>query len=143
MTRRSEAGVIMIVDPCQSDYAPLIASGEASRIRFKFLTTIEEALRWHPPPGVLAWMIHMELPGLSGLELYELLRSRIADVPVLMVDDQYDAARERSVLQMGRPHYMCKPLATSWIDRLRHADSNPNTTTTCARIPPDIGLSGT
>ena len=124
MTRGFEAGVIVVVDPRRSDYTSLMVAGEASGIRFKFLTTVEEVLRFHAPPRVLAWMINMALPGVSGLELYELLRARLADAPVLMVDDQYDAARERSVLTMGRPHYLCKPLAASWIGQLRREGGN-------------------
>ena len=119
MTRASQGGVIMVVDPGQSDYESLIAAGETSGIRFRFLSTVEEALRLHPPPGVLAWIINIELPPLSGLELYALLRSRLGGVPVLMVDDQYDAARELSVLTRGGPHYLCKPLEACWIDQLR------------------------
>ena len=124
MTRASQANVIMVVDPAHSDYQSLIAAGEARGIRFRFLKTVEEALRSHPPPDVLAWMINMQLPRVSGLELYELLRSRLGDVPVLMVDDQYDAAHELSVLTVGRPHYLCKPLEASWIDKLRGEESH-------------------
>ena len=118
MTRASQGGVIMVVDPAHSDYESLIAAGETSGIRFRFLSTVEEALRLHPPPGVLAWIINIELPPLSGLELYGLLRSRLGGVPVVMVDDQYDAARELSVLTRGGPHYLCKPLEASWIEQL-------------------------
>ncbi len=118
MTRVSQAAVIMVVDPDLSDYRSLIAAGEASGIRFRSLSTAEEALRSRTPPGVLAWIINMQLPPLNGLELYGLLRSRLGDVPVLLVDDQYDAARELSVLAMGHPHYLCKPLEVSWIDHL-------------------------
>ena len=124
MTRASQAGVIMVVDPAHSDYESLIAAGQTSGIRFRFLSTVEEALRLHPPPGVLAWIINIELPRVSGLELYELLRSRLGDVPVLMVDDQYDADHELSVLTVGRPHYLCKPLEASWIDKLRREESH-------------------
>jgi len=119
MTRVPQAAVIVVVDPAHSGYESLIAAGEASGIRFRLLSTAEEALRWRPPPGVLAWIINMRLPPLSGLELYGLLRSRLGDVPVLLIDDQYDAARELSVLAAGRPHYLCKPLEVSWIDQLR------------------------
>jgi DNA-binding response OmpR family regulator len=124
MTTASQASVIMVVDPAQSDYEPLVAAGETSGIRFRFLSTVEEALRLHPPPRVLAWIINMALPPLSGLELYGLLRSRLGGVPVLIVDDQYDAARELSVLTRGGPHYLCKPLEASWIDHLRHEARN-------------------
>jgi DNA-binding response OmpR family regulator len=119
MSRQCEANVIMVVDPCRSDYEPLIAAGEARGIRLQFLKTAEDALRCHAPPGILAWMINMQLPCMTGLELYELVRPRLANVPVLMVDNRYDAARELSVLTMGRLHYLCKPLGASWLDQLR------------------------
>ena len=124
MSKSTEASVIMVVDPCQSDYGPLIAAGEARRIRFEFLNSAEEALRSHARRGVLAWMINMQLPCMTGLELYELLRSRLARVPVLMVDDRYNATRELSVLSVGRLHYLCKPLDGSWLDHLHREDSN-------------------
>jgi DNA-binding response OmpR family regulator len=118
MSGQPEGNVIVVVDPCQSDYELLIQAGKSRGIRFAFLKTDEEALRLHAPAGVLAWMINMQLPCLTGLELYELLRPRLAGVPVLMVDNQYDAARELSVLTMGRLHYLCKPLEAAWIDRI-------------------------
>lgn len=124
MNRQSEGNVIMVVDPCQSDYEPLIAAGEARGIRFTFLKTAEEALRFHVPSGILAWMINMQLPCATGLELYELLRSRLAGVPVLMVDNAYDVNRELSVLAKGRMHYLCKPLEASWLGQLHRKDSN-------------------
>ena len=118
MSKQSEGNVIMVVDSCPSDYERLVAAGKTSGSRFTFLKTAEEALRSRAPPGVLAWMICMQLPCMTGLELFELLRPRLANVPVLMVDDEYDAARELSVLRMGRLHYLCKPLESSWIQQL-------------------------
>jgi DNA-binding response OmpR family regulator len=120
MSNLPNGNVIMVVDPCPNDYEPLVAAGEANGVHFTFLSTGEQAVRSRgPPSGALAWMINMQLPCLTGLELYELMRSRLANVPVLMVDDQYDAERELSVLTTGRLHYMCKPLEPSWIDKLR------------------------
>ena len=108
-------------------YEPLKAAGQASGIGFTFLATADEALRSPAPAGVLAWMINMQLPDMSGLELYQLLRSRLANVPVLMVDEQYDAAREVSVLTVGRLHYVCKPLDSSWVEKLGRENCNGNT----------------
>ncbi len=127
VSKLSTANVIMVIDPSETDYEPLKAAGQASGIGFTFLATADEALRSPAPAGVLAWMINMQLPDMSGLELYQLLRSRLANVPVLMVDDQYDAAREVSVLTIGRLHYVCKPLDSSWVEKLGRENCNGNT----------------
>ena len=113
-----QANMIVVVDHCQSDYEPLIAAGEARGIRFTFVKTAEIAVRFCPRTSVLAWIINMRLPCTTGLELYESLKSRLGGVPVLMVDDEYDAGRELSVLRLGRLHYLCKPLEASWIEHL-------------------------
>jgi DNA-binding response OmpR family regulator len=105
----------MVVDPCPHAYEQLAAAGKARGIRFTFLKTAEEALHSHPGRSVLAWMINMQLPCMTGLELFELLRPHLANVPVLIVDNEYDAARELSVLETGRLHYLCKPLDASWL----------------------------
>lgn len=125
MTRQSEGNVIMVVDDYPDDYQRLVAAGKASGIRFTFLKTAEEALRSHPGPSVLAWMINMQLRCMTGLELFELLRPRLAHIPVLMVDDEYDAAREFCVLEMGRLHYLCKPLGPLWLTGREDVLRNP------------------
>ena len=105
----------MVVDSCLDDYERLVAAGKASGIQFTFLKTAEQALRSHAGPSVLVWMINVRLPCMTGLELFALLRPRLARVPFLMVDDQYDAARELIVLKVGRLHYVCKPLDPTWL----------------------------
>src|SRR5262245_21075968 len=111
--------MIMVVDACEADYAAVVAEGEASGIRCTFLHTGEQALHWHADAGRGVWMINMQLSDMSGLELYQLLRHRLDETPVIMVDDHYDADREISVLAVGHPYYAWKPLDGSWVARLR------------------------
>jgi DNA-binding response OmpR family regulator len=124
VTKQPEGNLIMVVDSCPDDYERLVVAGDASGIQFTFLKTAEQALRFHAGPSVLVWMINMQLPCMTGLELFELLRPRLAHVPVLMVDDKYDAARELTVLEMGRLHYLCKPLDPSWLNVLHREEKN-------------------
>jgi DNA-binding response OmpR family regulator len=118
VTKQPEGNLIMVVDSCPDDYERLVVAGDANGIQFTFLKTAEQALRSHAGPSVLVWMINMWLPCMTGLELFELLRPRLAHVPVLMVDDVYDAVRELTVLEIGRLHYLFKPLDASWLNGL-------------------------
>lgn len=111
--------VIMVVDPCELDYGELVAAGDASGLRFTFLSSGEQALRWPADARIVAWMIALQLPDMTGLELQQRLRPRLGRTPVIMVDGRYDAGREVSVLAVGHPYYACKPLDGSWVDKLR------------------------
>jgi DNA-binding response OmpR family regulator len=111
----------MVVDPCEADYAAVVVAGESSGIRCTFLQTGEQAVRRHADAGVRAWMINVQLSDMTGLELYQRLQPRLEKIPVIIVDDHYDAVHELSVLAVGHPYYAWKPLDGSWVGKLRPA----------------------
>ena len=127
MDRNATHDVIVIVDACKADYAALVIAGGANEIACTFLDIGERAMRRPADDGIRAWMINLKLPDMAGLELYELLRSRLSRIPVFMVDDHYDAVHEVSVLAVGHPYYVWKPLDGSWVGNLRPEVSDGKT----------------
>jgi DNA-binding response OmpR family regulator len=82
------------------------------------LSDPDDALTRSNFDDVLACLINLELPGMTGLDLHERLRPRLDNIPVFMVDDQCDSANEIAVLATGRLHYLCKPVEPALLDAL-------------------------
>lgn len=109
---------LMVVDPNERDYLALSAHAPSVGVRVRFAHTGAEALACRSLERVMAWLINIQLPDMTGLELVQFLRQRQTQVPVLMVDDWYAADREVTVLATGRLHYLCKPLEPSCLEAL-------------------------
>ncbi len=110
--------VIVVVDPNITDYLPLVSDGKSRSQSFCFFTTGADALRWSRAGQAQLWMVNFQLPDMTGLELCELLRGRLIQTPVLVVSNSYDSDSERSVLETGWLHYVCKPLENTWLKYL-------------------------
>ena len=116
---------IVVVDPCPTDYLPLMAAGRSRSLSFCFFSCGADALglRWCGAGQARLWMINICLPDMTGLELCELLQPRLAGTPALLIADRYDPDDELSVLGTGTLHYVCKPLKASWLNNLLQADN--------------------
>jgi DNA-binding response OmpR family regulator len=105
---------IVVVDPHQAGYADWARSTPA---RVALCTTAGEALELSSSKPAL-WVIHAELPDLSGLELHSKLRSLGRQETSLLVTEFYDAAQELAALSQGNLIYCAKPLDFVQLRRL-------------------------
>ena len=90
---------ICVVDPNPADYEGWAALANAQGVCLKFASAAEEALRINRSTPIHLWVVSTELPGRSGLELCEMLRSRVAAAPVYLVADSYSAEIEAAAWQ--------------------------------------------
>ncbi len=97
---------IVIVDPRDGEYTEW---AQAMPARVAVCNTAGEALALANRKPAL-WVIHAELPDLSGLELHDKLRSLGRQATSLLVDDHYDANHELAALAHGNLIYRAKPL---------------------------------
>lgn len=106
---------VVVVDSHPNDYTSITHSKEFGRVRFEFFSSARAALRddsnLHPELCV----INMNLPDMSGLDLYDMLSERWPGVPVYLVGDDYRPEDEVRARSSGATFYFCKPLQREWL----------------------------
>ncbi len=75
---------------------------------------------WTPDSGCL--VIDHFMPGMTGLDLLKLLRSRGCRLPAILITTRADANMRRRASQLGVEHILEKPLSDSaLVERTRQA----------------------
>ncbi len=109
-TRDRRPSICWIVDSRPADYGRLTVGAEERQIDFHFLVSGYDVLRRWPVGIPNVCLVNVQLPGLSGFDLVEMLRPFPRGAIVCMVDDQYSAENEVRALTLGVHYYLCKPL---------------------------------
>ena len=107
---------VYVVDSKPADYRHLVQDNDDPSQTFAFLSDARSALRVNPSSSNAVWIINLDLPDMSGLDLYSMLRSRFPTSPVFIVGDDYHPEDERAARMSGASLYFCKPLQKRWID---------------------------
>ncbi len=110
---------VYVVDRSPSDYRHLVDSAQDDEQTFAFFSDGRSALRVNPSSSHAVWIINLDLPDMSGLDLYQMLRSRFPASPVFVVNDQYRPDDERAARMSGATLYFCKPIQQEWLDQTR------------------------
>jgi DNA-binding response OmpR family regulator len=107
---------VCVVDPQPAAYSDWLDAAHASGLRLQILASAEEALRYSRTAAVDLWMIHTELPGLSGFELCGMLKARAPATPVYLVADGYSPAAEQRAWQARATMFAVKPARPNWLE---------------------------
>jgi DNA-binding response OmpR family regulator len=113
--RPASQGRLVIVDPRLDDYHDLIEPARKQLLRLTLTTTGSNALRLVPSFADSVWLLSPQLPDMNGLDLLEMLRSLQSSLKAVVIDNQYDAQREKRALELRAVQYVCKPLHLSWL----------------------------
>jgi len=106
---------VCIVDPRPSDYRRLLDDEPAGAPRIEFLSGGREALRAALAQQVDLWVVNVELPDMSGLEVCEMLRARTPSATVCVVADRYRPEDERRAWLRGATLFCAKPFERHWL----------------------------
>ena len=109
---------LLVVDLRPDDYLQLAAEVDAAEYRFLYATCGDEALRIPRKSLFGLWLINIDLPDMSGLDLLALVRSRDPGAACILVGDTYSEAEELSARQLGATFYGCKPPQAAWLRAL-------------------------
>ena len=101
---------IWIVDRVPSDYRCLTVEATNEQFNISFLKSANELLRRWPLVQPDVCLVNVQLPGLSGFDLLEMLRPFPASVTVGVVENHYSPENELQALILGASFYFCKPL---------------------------------
>ena len=106
---------VYVVDSNPADYQHLVQDAQDNDRTFAFFGDARSALRVNPSTSRATWIINVDLPDMSGVDLYKMLRSRFPQSPVFLVGDEYHAEEERSARMSGATLYFCKPVQQEWL----------------------------
>ena len=85
-------------------------------MQWQFLACGRDALRLAQAQNVDLWVIHLVLPDMSGLELCELLKTRLSRPVIYLVGEHYCAEDERAARTRGAALFGCKPVEPWWFE---------------------------
>jgi DNA-binding response OmpR family regulator len=83
--------------------------------QMQFVRSARAALRVDPALDPDLWIINMDLPDMSGLDLYPMIRSRFPGVPIYLVANQHTTDNEIRARSSGATMYFSKPLQSEWL----------------------------
>lgn len=106
---------IVIVDADPEGYEEELHGSELEPKRLEFFATAREVLRSSRLQSPELCVVNMQLPDMSGLDLYQMLVERWPGVPIYLVGDHYNPEDEIRARCSGATLYFCKPLEPGWL----------------------------
>ncbi len=101
---------IWIADTRPADYHCLTLASESRQIEVRFVSSARELLRRWSAGRPDACLVNIQLPGMSGFDVVDMLRPFPTGTTVCLVGEHYTAEDEVRALRLGVHHYCCKPL---------------------------------
>ena len=114
---------ITIVDAQFDDYAALAPWTASGELQVQFVADRRSALRSARQGSSALWMINMDLPDGSGLDLCQMIAATTRS-PIFLVANHYDPEQELAARALRCAMYLCKPLALDWIDQIRRSSGS-------------------
>ena len=111
---------IVVVDADPRGYEAEVHDLETRRTQVEFYSSARSVLRSpkrHPPELCI---VNLQLPDMSGLDLYQMLIDRWPGVPIYLVGDQYNPEDEIRARCSGATLYFCKPIESGWLTAATH-----------------------
>ena len=125
MIMRSRSSTICVVDATPDDYDAVADTIPSQEGQLQFVPSGRAALRIDPALDPDLWIINMDLPDMSGLDLYPMIRSRFPSVPIYLVANQHSTDNEIRARSSGATMYFRKPLQSEWLlYRGAHVDTS-------------------
>ena len=115
MIMRPRSSTICVVDATPDDYDAVAGTMPSQEGQLQFVRSGRAALRVDPTLDPDLWIINMDLPDMSGLDLYPMIRSRFPGVPIYLVANQHTTDNEIRARSSGATMYFCKPLQSEWL----------------------------
>ncbi|HLT99487.1 MAG TPA: response regulator transcription factor [Burkholderiaceae bacterium] len=109
MTNTQATSTIYIVDDDEAVRDSLRWLLEANGYRVKSFSGAEEFLQAYDPDQVGVLIVDVRMPGMSGLELQEVLLSRQAPLPIVFITGHGDVPMAVSTMKKGAVDFLEKP----------------------------------
>ena len=109
-----QQATICVVDGDATERASLAHLLGHLQHEVRVFESAEALLEAREPPAICVLVAGLELPGMSGLELLQALRSRGCTAPTILLAGQSDVATAVGAIRAGAVDFMQKPV----IDRV-------------------------
>ena len=106
---------ICIVDPHSVGYQSWGEATDLQDVRVEIVPSAEAALRLAQTMAIDLWVIDVDLPGLSGIELCSMLKARSNRTLVCLVSEHFSAEDERAAWAARPTLIACKPGHFDWL----------------------------
>jgi len=103
--------LISVVDDDPSMSRMLCRAIKAAGLRVDAFGSAEEFLDSEASQKSVCLILDMHLPGMSGLELQQLLNASSLEVPIIFMSAQGDEATQRRALKAGAIGFLRKPFS--------------------------------
>ena len=113
MTNAQATSTIYIVDDDEAVRDSLRWLLEANGYRVKSFSGAEEFLQSYDPDQVGVLIVDVRMPGMSGLELQEILIARQAPLPIVFITGHGDVPMAVSTMKKGAVDFLEKPFNES------------------------------
>ena len=104
-----------VVDPDRDYYDAVLPLGTDAEATFRFYCSGRDVLCRGPADRPALWLISIELPDMTGLDLFAMLRDRLKGAAVCMVGREYRLEDEVGAYRAGAAMYACRPVETAWL----------------------------
>ena len=115
ITQVRKPAKIVVVDPQPNDYDAILRNQSLSRIDFQFHGNGRSLLRDQTTEHPDLCVINVNLPDMSGIDVFKMVDQRWPGVPVYLVGDDYRPEDEIKARISGAMCYFCKPLQGAWL----------------------------
>ena len=115
---RVRTGNVIVVDPQPEDYTEIVSSVDERQLRLHLFATGDEAIRSSAATWCELWLVNMQLPDMTGIELMSLIRERDPQAAVFLVGNVQDSKDEIAARSAGSTAYVCKPAHAVWLSGL-------------------------
>jgi DNA-binding NtrC family response regulator len=79
--------------------------------------TAEQAMKWLDLETYDVVLTDISMPGLSGIELFGIIRQRQAKTPVIIITGLSDREHAQGLTQMGAFDYLVKPIRLEAVEK--------------------------
>lgn len=110
-----QPAMVFVVDGCPSDYRRLVHETDTLMAHVEFFRTGQEALQSAKTRNAALWIINLQLPDMSGIDLQTMLRARGCKSPVILSGDEYRVNDEMTARSQGAAMYCPKPVPAEMV----------------------------
>ena len=111
----TNAPTLCVVDTRPSEAQAWESWAADQGLQVRYFASSGEALRFGRLHDVRQWVVNASLPGISGIELCQMLRQERRATAVYVLTDCYSAAEERAARIAGATMYLCRPPDRTWL----------------------------
>lgn len=101
---------VVVVDAYPHDYDNLADQISRADTEILFVRSGQEALQACLTHMPAMWIVNMDLPDMSGIDLQTMLRERGCRSPIALVGDRYCVTQEMEARTAGADIYLAKPV---------------------------------